>query len=108
MYTLVLVGELDRSSTITLERAIESLCEREVAGITLDLRRLTRIDAIGVAVIAFRCGWCLRHGYEFALVPGAQSIQAAFARAGALTRLPFVSADEHRADEGSHVLVTHA
>jgi anti-anti-sigma factor len=102
MYTLVLLGELDRSSAATLEAAIEGLCEKEVAGITLDLSKLTSIDATGVAVIVFRCRWCQRGGFEFALVPGPRSIQAEFASASALANLPFVAA------EGSHVLVAHA
>jgi anti-anti-sigma factor len=92
MHTLVLLGELDRASTVTLEAAIEGLCEREVGGITLDLSGLSYIDATGVAVIAFRCGWCRRRGYEFALLPGPPGVQHAFQRAGA-GRLPFL-ADE--------------
>ena len=92
MHTLVLLGELDRASTVTLEAAIEGLCEREVGGITLDLSGLCYIDATGVAVIAFRCGWCRRRGCEFALLPGPPAVQHAFQRAGA-GRLPFL-ADE--------------
>jgi anti-anti-sigma factor len=107
VYTLVLVGELDGSSTSTLEGAIEALCELGVAGITLDLSKLTRIDATGVAVIVFRCGWCQRHGYEFALVRGSASIDAAFAQADALRRLPFVE-QASQGEEGSRVLLAHA
>lgn len=107
MYTLVLVGELDRSSTATLEAAIEGLCEREVAGITLDLSKLEHIDATGVAVIVFRCRWCQRNGCEFALVPGRASVQRAFDRAGALRRLPFVDRAQP-SEEGSRVLVARA
>jgi anti-anti-sigma factor len=107
MYKLVLVGELDRSSTATLEAAIEGLCEREVAGITLDLSKLARIDATGVAVIVFRWRWCERRGVEFALVPGQDGVQRAFDRAGAIKRLPFVE-EVQQIDEGSRVLVAHA
>jgi anti-anti-sigma factor len=107
MYKLVLVGELDGFSAATLEAAIEGLCETEVAGITLDLSKLTHIDATGVAVIVFRCGWCQRHGYEFSLVRGPASIQAAFAQADALRRLPFVE-QAPRSEEGSRLLVAHA
>jgi anti-anti-sigma factor len=90
MHTLVLLGELDRASTVTLEAAIERLCEREVPGITLDLSELSYIDATGVAVIAFRCGWCRRRGYEFAILPGPPAVQHVFERAGA-GRLPFLA-----------------
>lgn len=107
MYTLVLVGELDGSSTSTLEGAIEALCELGVAGITLDLSKLTRIDDTGVAVIVFRCGWCQRHGHEFAIVPGSKSIQMAFKQADTLRRLPFVE-QAPPSEEGSRVLVAHA
>jgi anti-anti-sigma factor len=92
MHTLMLLGELDRASTVTLEAAIEGLCEREVGGITLDLSGLSYIDATGVAVIAFRCGWCRRRGYEFALLPGTPAVQHVFEWAGA-SHLPFL-ADE--------------
>src|ERR1700727_496661 len=107
MYTLVLIGELDRSSTATLEAAIEGLCEKEVAGITIDLSKLTRIDATGVAVIAFRCRWCQRRGFEFALVPGSASVQRAFERAGPVEQLPFVE-QPRQSEEGSRVLLTRA
>src|SRR5262245_39918559 len=90
MHTLVLVGELTGSSTATLEAAIEGLCERESAQIVLDLRRLERLDAIGAAVIAFRRGWCERHGVELTLIAGTPQVQGAFARAGLLERLSFI------------------
>ena len=39
-----------------------------VTAITLDLRQLTHIDPIGVAVIAFRCRLCKRQGHGFVLI----------------------------------------
>jgi anti-anti-sigma factor len=80
VHTLVLSGSLDRGSVQELER---------VTGITLDLRGLTYIEAIGVAVIGLRCGLCRRQGYEFALIRGPRSIQRAFERAGLGELLPF-------------------
>jgi anti-anti-sigma factor len=91
MHRLVLLGELDRASTATLEAAIEGLCERRVEGITLDLSELSYIDATGVAVIAFRWRWCERHGCEFAIVPGSPAVQRVFELTGASARLPFVA-----------------
>jgi anti-anti-sigma factor len=91
-HTLVLAGALDLRSARTLEAEIERLCEEGVTRIVLDLRELARIDAIGVAVIAFRFGHCVRHGYEFALIAGPPSIQLAFEQAGVLDSLPFVPA----------------
>jgi anti-anti-sigma factor len=91
-HTLVLAGALDLSSARTLEAEIEQLCDEGVTRIVLDLRELARIDAIGVAVIAFRYGHCVRHGYEFALIAGAPSVQLAFEQAGLLDSLPFLAA----------------
>jgi anti-anti-sigma factor len=88
-HTLVLTGELDRASAHALEAEIERLCEEGVTGITLDLRDLTYIDPIGVAVIAFRCGLCRRRGYDFSLIPGSRLIHRAFEQAGVTDLLPF-------------------
>src|SRR5437016_1022591 len=71
-HTLVLTGELNQRSAQTLEVEIERLCDEGVSGITLDLRKLTYIDSVGVAVIAFLCGLCRRRGYGFAVIPGSR------------------------------------
>jgi anti-anti-sigma factor len=88
-HTLVLTGELDRRSAHTLEAEIERLCREGVTGITLDLRELSYIDWIGVAVIAFRSGHCKKRGCDFTLIPGSPSIQRAFDRVGVSESLPF-------------------
>lgn len=90
-HTLILTGELDRSTARALEAEIERLCEEGVTGITLDLRGLTYIDSVGVAVIVFRCGLCKRRGYDFSLVPGSPFIQRVFERAGVTELLPVPS-----------------
>jgi anti-anti-sigma factor len=92
-HRLILTGALDRRSAHALEAAIERLCEEGVVGVTLDLRELTDIDSIGVAVIMFRCGLCKRRGYDFALIPGPPPIQSAFEQAGVAELLPFC--EEH-------------
>jgi anti-anti-sigma factor len=92
-HTLVLTGELTHRSASTLEVEIERLCEEGVSGITLDLRQLTHIDATGVAVISFRCGFCERQGCGFALIPGSRFIHRAFERAGVTDSLPFQEND---------------
>jgi anti-anti-sigma factor len=89
MHTLILTGSLDRGSVRQLETEIERLCEDGVTGITLDLRELTYIEAIGVAVVAFRCGLCLRRGYDFALIRGPRIVQRVFEQAGLSELLPF-------------------
>ncbi|MBA3809719.1 MAG: STAS domain-containing protein [Solirubrobacterales bacterium] len=92
-HTLVLTGALDHHSAHELEAEIERLCEEGVTSITLDLRELTYIDSIGVAVIAFRCGLCKRRGYDFAVIPGSRLIQHAFERADVTNMLPFEEQD---------------
>jgi anti-anti-sigma factor len=98
-HTLVLTGELDHRSAHALEAEIERLCEEGVTGITLDLRDLTYIDPIGVAVIAFRCGLCKRRGYDFALIPGSPYIHRAFEQAGVAELLPFHEEEEEAPPE---------
>ncbi|MHB8233942.1 MAG: STAS domain-containing protein [Solirubrobacteraceae bacterium] len=93
MHTLVLLGELDRTSAPTLEAAIEELHETQVSPITLDLSKLTRIDATGVAVVAFRCRWWNMQGSEISLIPGARPVQRVFELAGMTDRLPFLQGE---------------
>jgi anti-anti-sigma factor len=88
-HTVILTGELTHRSAHALEVEIERLCEEGVSSITLDLRQLGRIDSIGAAVVAFRCGLCQRQGYGFSLIPGSRSIQRAFEQAGMIGLLPF-------------------
>jgi anti-anti-sigma factor len=88
-HTLILTGELTRRSAHALEVEIERLCEKGVTSITLDLRQLTYIDSVGVAVISFRCRLCQRQGYGFTLIPGSRFIDRAFEEAGVTDLLPF-------------------
>jgi anti-anti-sigma factor len=81
-HTLILTGALEHHSAHELEAEIERLCDEGVTSITLDLRELTYIDSIGVAVIAFRSGLCKRRGYDFAVIPGSPLIHRAFEQAG--------------------------
>jgi anti-anti-sigma factor len=87
-HTLILTGELTHRSAHTLEVEIERLFEEGVTSITLDLRQLTYIDSIGVAVIAFRCRLCKRQGHGIVLIPGPPFVQRAFAEAGVIEELP--------------------
>jgi anti-anti-sigma factor len=89
-HTLVLAGELDRVSAPVLETEIERLCEQGVVALTLDLRTLSEIDAVGVAVIVHRCGWCERRGCRMSLLADAGPVQSAFAKADASARVEFV------------------
>ncbi len=88
-HTLILTGELTHRSAYALEREIERLCEEGVTDITLDLRDLQKIDPVGVAVIAFRCGLCEKRGFGFRLIRGSRGVQGAFEKAGVIEMLPF-------------------
>jgi anti-anti-sigma factor len=81
-HTLVVTGELHHRSAHALEAEIERLCEEGVTAITLDLRELSYIDSIGIAVIAFRSGLCKRRGHDFAVIPGSPVIRRALVQAG--------------------------
>ncbi|HUA74755.1 MAG TPA: STAS domain-containing protein [Solirubrobacteraceae bacterium] len=100
MHTLILTGALDRGSVHQVETELERLCEEGVSGITLDLRGLTHIEAIGVSVIAFRCGLYQRRGYEIALIRGPRVVQRAFEQAGLGELLPFQDGDRAPASLG--------
>ncbi|MGH2902151.1 MAG: STAS domain-containing protein [Solirubrobacteraceae bacterium] len=89
MHMLALTGELTLRSAHTLEVEIERLFEEGVTSITLDLRQLTYIDPIGVAVIVFRCRLCKRQGHAVRLISGPPLVQRAFVEAGVIDELPF-------------------
>jgi anti-anti-sigma factor len=91
-HTLVLIGELDRSSTHMLEAELERLCETGIRAITLDLSKLSGIDAAGVAVIAFRARWCEKRGCELELIGATRAIAHAFELAGVAGSLTFKQA----------------
>jgi anti-anti-sigma regulatory factor len=57
------------------------------------MRDLQKIDPVGVAVIAFRCGLCEKRGYGFRLIRGSRSVQRAFEQAGVIEMLPFQEDD---------------
>lgn len=90
MHTVLLLGELDRMSAPALEAEIERLCDAGIDSLTLDLNGLTQIDAIGVAVIAYRRRWCEQRGCELALLADTPLVRDAFARSSAGERIPLV------------------
>jgi len=88
-HRLTLTGELTHRTAHALEVEIERLCEEGVTDITLDLTRLDRVDPVGVAVIAFRCGLCEKRGYGFTMIRGSREVQRTFEEAGVAELLPF-------------------
>ncbi len=92
-HTLVLEGELHHHSAHILESEIERICAEGATSIRLDLRKLTYIDSIGVAVIAFRAGLCHRRGYELTVIPGSRFVHRALEQAGVTELLPLEGDD---------------
>ncbi len=87
-HTLVLTGQLSSRSAPALEEEIEGLCQEGVAALRLDLRRLERIDAAGVAVIAFRSQECVRLGCDFEVLADAPALRRALVDAGVALARP--------------------
>jgi anti-sigma B factor antagonist len=80
--TLIPTGNLDRHSAPVLEAEIERLFYNGITSLVLDLRQLARVDSTGVAVLAFRCRLCRRHGHDLRLIPGSRLMRRAFEEAG--------------------------
>ncbi len=100
-HTLIVTGELNGRSAAELEAEIETLFEEGVTGITLDLRKLEKLDAVGARVLAFRGGLCERRGYEFAVIPASAEMQVALTTAGVTVLLSGDDgADERSASSG--------
>ncbi len=102
-HTLVLAGELDRVSAPVLETEIERLCGIGVVALTLDLRELSEIDSVGVAVIVHRSGWCARRGCEMTLLADPGPMRHAFALRDASGRVTFVHAPAEQPALGPRV-----
>ncbi|MFI4990324.1 MAG: STAS domain-containing protein [Solirubrobacterales bacterium] len=99
-HTLVLAGELDRFSAPVLETEIERLCGTGVVALTLDLRELSEIDSVGVAVIVHRSAWCARRGCDMTLLADPGPMRHAFALGDASERVTFVHAPTERPASG--------
>ena len=86
-------AKLHHHSAHILESEIERICADGATSIRLDLRKLTYIDSIGVAVIAFRAGLCHRRGYELTVIPGSRFVHRALEQAGVTELLPLEGDD---------------
>ncbi len=82
-HKLILTGTLDHRTVVELEDEIECLCEEGVTILTLDLRQLDAIDAVGARTIALHGAACKTGGRDFAVVPGSPVVHRALVEAGA-------------------------
>jgi anti-anti-sigma factor len=93
-HTLVLAGELDIASAVTLHGAIARAraSGAAISAITLDLSGLIFIDSTGLAEIILTGQLCDRDGHDFALIPGPRAVQRLFELTGLIDALPFLNA----------------
>ncbi len=98
-HTLRLTGELHLRSAPVLEEELERLYADGVTSVTLDLRELSYIDPIGVALIAFRCGLAGRRGYGLTVISGSRLVHRALEQAGVEDLAPFDGEDDSEAGE---------
>ncbi len=82
-HKLILTGKLDDRTAVELEDELECLREEGVRNLTLDLRQLDAIDAVGARAIARGGAACRQQGRDFAVVPGSPVVQRALVEAGA-------------------------
>ena len=92
-HTLKLTGELHLRSAPMLEEELERLYADGVTSVTLDLRELSYIDPIGVALVAFRCGLASRRGYGLTVIAGSRFVHRALEQAGVTDLATFEGED---------------
>ncbi|HEX4437030.1 MAG TPA: STAS domain-containing protein [Solirubrobacteraceae bacterium] len=78
-----LSGELDSETAPRLESLALRLSADGADAVALDLRGLTRIDAIGVRALVFTYAICDSDGFDFRLIPGPRQVRRVIARCGA-------------------------
>jgi anti-anti-sigma factor len=89
-HTLRLSGEFDMAAVPTFEAAVAALHADGTRSVTIDLSALDFIDSTGLAAIVHLSGVCVRHGYDFFLMPGSPAVQRLFELTGLDGVLPFV------------------
>ena len=77
-HTLVLIGQLDATTSAALEKMIVALCIGGASEIILDLRRLDLLDSSGVRAIVAGQERCREQGCRFFLTPARQAVERLF------------------------------
>ena len=88
-HTLALIGEVDLATAPQLQDAIARLCAAGASQIVLDLRELTFMDSTGVHALLASKALCDRHGCDFSLTRGQESVERLFELTGLREILPF-------------------
>jgi anti-sigma B factor antagonist len=88
--TIAVRGEFDMAGTFTIEPALEeTLRERGLRHMTLDLSGLSFIDSSGMGVIVKLDADSRARGITLAIVPGPDHVQRVFDATGLTETLPF-------------------
>jgi anti-anti-sigma factor len=88
-HTLTLLGDLSHGSASMLEAEIDRLSGSSIDRLVLDLRALSRIDAVGARVILLRSRLCRARGMQLELIRGSSAIQDVFDASGLTEELRF-------------------
>lgn len=88
-HTLRLSGELDLASTALLDDAIGRIVMTAMAGVALDLRKVTFIDSTGVRAVVELNDRCRQQSVEFRIISGSSAVHHIFEVTGLLDVLPF-------------------
>jgi anti-sigma B factor antagonist len=92
-HRLLLIGELDLTSSEEVSDAVEALCSKGAREIVLDISRLSFMDSTGLRAILNSKAMCEESMCDFALAPGetevSEQLRRLFEVTGLLDRLPF-------------------
>jgi anti-anti-sigma factor len=90
--TLMLVGELDMSTTPRLKKYLSTLTQMHEGHIVIDLRRLTFLDSTGVTALVAADGYARRDRWRLTIVNGPPQVRRVLEICGLSETLPL--ADE--------------
>jgi anti-sigma B factor antagonist len=88
--TVVLMGELDFTSTFDVELRLEQAIKR-ADRVVVDLRPLTFLDSTGLRALLEARRQARRAGVTFELIPGPPAVQQVFQVTGLLDEFPFTA-----------------
>jgi anti-anti-sigma factor len=88
--TVALSGELDLSTSTTVEQSLSEAEEKRPERLLLDLRGLSFIDSTGLRVVLAADGRARRDGRRFEVVPGPPQVHRVFRIALLDRRIAFV------------------
>ena len=88
---LTVQGEVDIATVDALESRLVEICARKQS-VTVDLRRVTFLDCLGVRLLLEQCDAAAAKGCRVDFIPGPPAVRRVLELTGALERLSFVEA----------------